>query len=338
MRIINCLIAILLAQLCMAQQVKRKVKTAPNGIREVYNVLASDDSTLHGRYLRTERDSRTEGFYKNGFQDGVWTVWSTTSRGKFIRVQGPFKDGKRHGLWTVYATRKKLKAKGYYQHDQRIGFWRFYNDLGELEEEGHYNKDLRTGKWSFYDEKGNLVQEFDYTAKNVISDVSLAALQQRPFKVINGIDTATSILQRPPVYIGGRSKLNRPKIIQYQIKTDSVKVEISFTIDRTGRARNHQIVKSMGYPFDQEAIYTMNQLTSTWLPAMLNGKPVEVQHSVVVLFNKVNMKMEPATYYRHQLRYANIANPWDAIPRGYRLPFMYQAPALSYHACKVQIL
>jgi hypothetical protein len=330
--------AILLAQLCMAQQVKRKVKTSPNGDREVYYVLASDDSTLHGRYLRTERIARTEGAYKNGNQDGIWTVWSTTQRGKFIRVQGPFKDGRRHGLWTVYAGKKKLKAKGYYQDDQRIGFWRFYNDIGELEEEGNYNKDLRIGRWSFYDEKGNMVQEYDYTAKNVISDISLAALQQKPFKVINGLDTTTSILQRPPVYIGGRTKLNRSKIIQYNLKSDSVKVEIRFTIDKTGRARNHQIVKSMGYPFDQEAIFTMNQLTSTWLPAMLNGQLVEVQHTLVVLFNKVNMKMEPLTYYRHQLRHNNIANPWDAMPRGYRLPFNYQPPSLSYLACKVQIL
>ena len=107
MRIINCLFAILLAQLCTAQQVIRKVTNSPDGAREVYYVLASDSSTLHGRYTRSERTTKTEGFYKNGLQDGVWTV-TTLQPKKFIRVQGPFKDGKRNGLWTVYSSKKKF--------------------------------------------------------------------------------------------------------------------------------------------------------------------------------------------------------------------------------------
>jgi hypothetical protein len=327
----------LLAPLCMSQQVIRTVKNSRNGDREVYYVLASDSSTLHGRYVRSERSSRTEGFYKNGLQDGVWTVYTTQPK-KFIRVQGPFKDGKRSGLWSVYTSKKKLKTKGYFQNDQRIGFWRFYNGNGELEEEGNYNNDLRVGKWSFYDEKGNTVQEFDYTTKKVINDVSLVDMLQTPFRVIEGPDTTSHILQRPPLVIGGKARLSKSKIIQYPIKADSVKVEIRFVIDKYGRAFNHHIVESKGHPYDQEAMFTITQLPAIWLPAMLNGRTVEVEHTLTVKFSKVNLRTEPVTFYREVLRQSNIANPFDSYPTGRSKVVMYSNPGLSYQACKVQIL
>jgi hypothetical protein len=66
-----------------------------------------------------------------------------------------------------------------------------------------------------------LTQEYDYTAQKVISDISLPEQLQQTFRVINGGDTISTALQRPPLYIGGRAKLNRSKIIRYPIKADS---------------------------------------------------------------------------------------------------------------------
>lgn len=327
----------LFAQLAMGQQVFRKVNNSPNGTRELYYVLASDSTTLHGRYIRNERDSRTEGFYNNDLQDGIWTVYNLQPK-KFIRVQGPFKDGKRNGLWTVYSSKKKLRTKGYFRDDQRIGFWRYYNDKGELEEEGNYQNDLRVGKWSFYDEKGVLTQEYDYTARKVVSDISMAELLQQAFRVIDGSDTTSTILQRPPLYIGGRAKLNRAKIIQYPIKADSVKVEIRFTVDRFGRARDFYVADGKGWPYDQEALYTVRQLPSTWLPAMHNNATVDVEHSLTVKFSRVTLRTEPTTYYSRVLRNNNniTNNPSQRMTRSGLVTHFN--PGFSYQACKVQIL
>src|SRR5688572_17493852 len=113
MRLFYCLVALLFAEICAAQQVTRKVKYAPNGKKEVFYVLTSDTSKLHGRYRRMEKNTRVEGFYKNGLQDGIWTEYAIGTE-KFMRVQGPYKDGLRNGLWTVYNGKRKLKSKGYY--------------------------------------------------------------------------------------------------------------------------------------------------------------------------------------------------------------------------------
>src|SRR5688572_6056713 len=102
MRIILCLIAMLLVQVCVAQQVQRKVNYLTGGVKEIYYVLTSDNATLHGRYQRIEKFSRTEGYYNNGQQDGIWTEYILHPV-KYTRVRGPFKDGKRNGLWTTYA-------------------------------------------------------------------------------------------------------------------------------------------------------------------------------------------------------------------------------------------
>lgn len=334
MRIVHCLIALLFVQPCFSQEVIRKVFNAPNGDRHVYYILASDKSTLHGRYVRTERTSQTEGYYNNGVQDGVWTEYTTHPR-KFIRIQGPYKDGKKNGLWTVFISRKKLRTKGYFQNDLPVGYWRFYNKKGEVEEEGNYTNGQRSGRWQFYNEQGELVQEFDYTAKNVIQDITLSSLQQTKFGVIDGADTTLTLLQRPPVYIGGRSKLGQVRIIQIPMEMDSVNVRIRFTIDIAGQVRDYKIVDEMGFPYDQEAMYTLRQLTSTssWMPAMLNGQLVEVEHILTVSFRKVKLKQSPADFYREYLP----ERPFYPVrpPGGVEL---YMLSGLSVYACRVEIL
>lgn len=181
MRIIHSFIAVMLVQVCVAQQVLRKVNYLPGGAREIYYVLTSDKTTLHGRYQRTDKQSRTEGFYKNGQQDGIWTEYILNPI-KYTRVRGPFKDGKRNGLWTTYADRKKLSSRGSYQDDKRTGTWRFFDEKGELESQGVYDNGLRTGTWTFFDEKGGIEQEFDYTARKLVNDNSIVTLSQTPLK------------------------------------------------------------------------------------------------------------------------------------------------------------
>lgn len=335
MRIMNCLIVLLLTQHCFAQQVIRKVLNSPNGDRQVYFILASDTSTLHGRYMRQERTSRTEGYYNNGIQEGVWTEYAMYPR-KHIRIQGPYKNGLKHGLWTVYLSKKKVKAKGYFENDEPVGYWRFYNSKGEVEEEGNYTNGIRSGKWSFYTEKGEMVQEYDYTAKNVVHDNSLAELKQKQFKVINGRDTTLSLLQRPPVYIGGRSKLGKERFIQIPMETDSLSVTVYFTIDSAGRVRNYDIPDRKGFPYDQEAIYTIRLLNSTWMPAMLNGKRIDVRHSLTIRFSKIKLRKDPLEFYRDYLpESSSYRSLSSSQPFG---PTRYAPSVFSIYACRVQIL
>lgn len=336
MRTTACFIALLLAQLANSQQVIRQVKNSPNGSREVFYVLASDKSILHGRYARIERYARVEGYYKNGKQDGVWTEYNTT-RGKYIHVQGPFKNGMRNGMWTMYRSRKKLKAQGYYKDDQRTGFWRFYNEKGELEGEGNYVEGKRSGKWSFYNEKAELEQVYDYTAKEIVFDPSLDALLPQKFRVVNGNDSIFTALQRPPLFIGGCSKMKQEKTLQIPMKKDSLKVQVRFFIDTLGRVYHMRVVDTVGYPYDREAIYTVQQLPGSWLPAKLNGTLVNVEYTFTVSFKKVILKKSPANFYRKYLPATSFSDPLQRAIQQNRTPF-YVPPPISFIACKVEIL
>lgn len=293
MRIISCLIAILLVQTTTAQQVSRKVNYSQNGEREVYYVLASDNATLHGRYQRIGKNERTEGFYNNGVMEGTWTV-NAILPDRFMRAQGAYKSGYKTGLWAEYHSKKRLKSRGYYQNDQRVGLWRFFNEKGELEQMGNFDDGIRVGAWAFYNEQGTIEQEYDYTTNKVVRDISQQELSQQKFRIIDGADTAYALLERPPLHIGGRSKIVKNKYRYYRMEKDSIKVNVHFTIDPTGKTGNYRITDTIDRRFIMDAYSTVAQSSRHWLPAIHNGKAVTVEHTVTVVFKRRDVYNPPA--------------------------------------------
>lgn len=341
MRIINCLIAMLLVQICVAQQTQRKVNYLPGGVKEVYYVLASDKTTLHGRYMRIERQSRTEGSYNNGQQDGMWTEYILNPV-KYTRVRGPFKDGKRNGLWTTWADRKKLSSRGAYTDDKRTGTWRFFDEKGELESQGVYKEGLRTGTWTFFDEKGAIEQEYDYTTRKLVNDNSLVALSQKPFKVIRENDTLWSLLDRAPVFIGGKSKLVPTRIKTIRMDMESLKVQVLFTVDKLGRIQNCRIANPGNSRFDYEAYTIVMRSSSNWLPATLKGEAVDVEHSLTIEFRRKYIDRQAPIMNRYN-NYNNLSNrssfessQFSQLNSGR----FFSAPArfISYQACSIHVL
>jgi TonB family protein len=336
MRIIHSFIAVLLVQVCVAQQTQRKVNYLPGGAREIYYVLTADETTLHGRYQRTDRQSRTEGFYKNGQQDGMWTEYILNPV-KYTRVRGPFKDGKRNGLWTTYADRKKLSSRGSYQDDKRTGTWRFFDEKGELESQGVYDNGMRTGTWTFFDEKGGIEQEFDYTARKLVNDNSIVALAQTPFKVINGSDTLLTLVDRPPVFIGGKSKMVPTKIKTIRMDKESMKVQVLFTVDKTGRVQNCRLANPGNTRFDYEAYDIVMRSSSNWIPATLKGEPVAVEYSLTVEFRRKYVDRQ-APYFTGPYNYSNTLTPGATQFSTLKKASYLQPRFISYQACSIHIL
>src|SRR5215218_4275070 len=102
---------------------------------------------------------------------------------EFSHVIGTYKNGLRDGLWTEYSKGSKFRSRGSYINNERVGVWKFYNWEGELE------------------------QEYNFTTKELISDILLEGMKQRSFRVIKGTDTTFTELERPPIYLTGKTRM-----------------------------------------------------------------------------------------------------------------------------------
>jgi TonB family protein len=181
------------------------------------------------------------------------------------RLEGHYTNGKKDGIWTEYSKKNRLKSVGRYVNDEPVGLWKFYDWSGELE------------------------QEYDFGTGELVSDVLLPDLKERPFKIIKGADTLYSVLERPPVYIGGKTNMQSDMMRNYRMPLVllaklSGSVRVGFTIDSTGRPADYRVIQGMGFGCDEEALKMVKQMPGKWVPAIFHGAPVKVEHLVVVFF------------------------------------------------------
>jgi len=191
---------------------------------------------------------------------------SYEKKGSYTSVSGMYKNGLRDGLWTEHSTGNKLRSRGMYNENIRVGIWKFYNWEGELE------------------------QEYDFTTKELISDQLLEGMKARKFKVIKGSDTIATLLERPPVYLTGKSRMQSALTkgsqigILLRLTQASGNVVVGFTIDTAGKARDYKILSGIHEACDAEAMRMVKQLPPNWIPAKLNGELVEVEHTITIAF------------------------------------------------------
>jgi|SRR5690554_173301 len=186
---------------------------------------------------------------------------------KFLIVEGHFKQGLKDSLWTYY----KHNGKG-------------------IISSGKYLENMRVGIWSFYDYKGKLEQNYDFSENKVVYFKTEKEELDRKYKIINGLDTLESSLDNPPLYIGGASKMKNQiaKNIHYPVEAmeNGIQgtVNVIFTIDSNGVARNHRVSEKIGFGCDEEAIRVVKLIPNNWYPAQLNGKRVNVEFSIPINF------------------------------------------------------
>jgi len=81
-----------------------------------------------------------------------------------------------------------------------------------------------------------------------------------------------------------RSNLTYPK----EAVADSIQgvLTVSFVINKEGKPQNVEFQKSLGAPFEKEALKLIQQMPP-WKPASLNGKPVSSKISVPLTFELI---------------------------------------------------
>ena len=192
-------------------------------------------------------------------------------KGSFSHVTGTYDNGLKDGLWTEFSTGSKLRSTGVYSKNERVGDWKFYDWEGELE------------------------QEFNFTGNELIYDRLVEGMKARKFKVIKGADTLISFLERPPVYITGKTKM-QSALTKGQGATlalilrsgASGDVVVSFVVDTTGTARDYKIASGINDLCNAEALRMVQQLPNRWLPAKLNGELVKVEHTISIAFKNLS--------------------------------------------------
>jgi len=196
--------------------------------------------------------------------------------------------GIRHGSYQTKVA-GKLIVSGFYSMGKQDSIWIRYNLKGKIRARGWFNDDKRDSIWEFFNDKGELEQKLDFTNNQVLYYQTLFA--KHHFRVISKADTIMTVLDRPPLFLGGTSRFNDYVADEIHIPLHKAgekvigTVFITFTVDSLGRTSNHRILKGFGKICNEEALRVMKTIPDEWLPGVLNGKQVTVDYIVPFKFD-----------------------------------------------------
>jgi len=187
---------------------------------------------------------------------------------------------------------KLVKDQGNYEEyyvlkknpDVMHGEYKKFNSKGIIQTVGYYKNGVEDSIWSFYNSKGDLIQKYDVMKKDLVYFKLDDNEENRTYKIIDGINNPTVILDRPPLYVGGNDFLYHEILMRIRYPEEALgsnikgKVYVSFVIDKSGNLNNFKILKSLGYGLDEEVIRVFQSLPHNWLPGIYNGNPVDVEY------------------------------------------------------------
>ena len=70
----------------------------------------------------------SEGFFRDGKEDGVWTLWFENGKKREMKV---FQRGILEGLYAWWFSNGQLRAEGNYKEGKKEGIWIHYDRLGK---------------------------------------------------------------------------------------------------------------------------------------------------------------------------------------------------------------
>ena len=222
----------------------------------------------------------------NGLKETFYVLKSDTSvkhgayilesNGKVV-IEGHYQMGVKDSLWIQYNLKGKIRTRGWIKNNRRDSLWEYNNFLGDLE------------------------QRIDFSKKEVLYYQTPFA--NYPFRIFTRTDTIVSLLERPPLYIGGTSRFNEFVADEIRIplhKPDEIiigTVYVRFTIDSTGKTSNHHVLKGFGRVCDAEALRVIKSIPDDYMPGLLNGRFVSVEYIVPVKFdNNISAPVSPYAF------------------------------------------
>lgn len=200
-----------------------------------------------------------------------------------------------HGLYKLTYKNKAL-VEGFFRYGAKDSLWNYYNEFGKLKMSGYFEDNKRIGSWKFFDNNSNLEQEIDFTKQAVV--FYKTKFSKYPFKLIDGPDTLVSVLDRPPLYIGGSSRVEefiaKGTVMPLHKTTDKVvgTVFVEFIIDADGQTSNFRVLKGICTSCNNEALRVVQSIPNEWIPGSLNDRSVTVYYTIPVNFNEKTRKKD----------------------------------------------
>lgn len=96
-----------------------------------------------------------------------------------------------------------------------------------------------------------------------------------------------TVLDKQPSFPGGMNKFYTYVAQNFHTPetafSNSIKVYVSFVIEKDGSMTDIKVIRNPGYGLDKEAIRVLKSLKTKWTPGILNGKPVRTAYNLPIV-------------------------------------------------------
>ena len=152
---------------------------------------------------------------------------------------------------------------------------------------GIYRDDLKSGIWKYYS-KGNAPWiVYDYE-NNAIKLLPTEIAKVDSFLIWKDNTFVREKVDSPPVYIGFDKEVQTTIAANTKLPVDVLvngllgKTLVSFIIDKAGKMNGFRVEASFHKDLNPEVLNACKLIDGTWLPAKVNGQPVDSKLFVIV--------------------------------------------------------
>ncbi len=195
----------------------------------------------------------------------------------------------KHGLYQRFTNNMRLLESGYYNQGKKDSVWIQYNNWNQFPEiTGQYKNDKKVGIWTYYKEKDTVEFLYDFD-NNKVSGITSDTSKE--YQVLIGTDTVKTKLAQPPLYLGGKSTIQKTLVdnVNYpnEARENNIqgRVLVAFTIMPDGQASAPWIMRGIHPSIDKEALRALAHLPALWSAAIYKGQPVTSIYVVPVIFH-----------------------------------------------------
>jgi TonB family protein len=173
----------------------------------------------------------------------------------------------------VFYKEGKLRMTGTYSDPELTtmnGQFTYYYEIGTRESQGHYREGFKTGAWKRWDWKE------DPKADRLYPEESPTEIAQK---------WRTEPAQFPGGYAGLSAYISENLVYPEEAKAQGIQgdVNVAFNIDTEGTIQDIQIVESVHYYLDKEAMRLVFEMPN-WEPAIKRGVPIRAMFILPLTF------------------------------------------------------
>ncbi len=149
-----------------------------------------------------------------------------------------------------------------------------YHANGYMKTYGQYANNKKEGTWYTYDDTAKAIKELIFHLDTLLSQLDIDSLDRENKKIKR--DTTGEI---EATYRGGLKKISKIISSNFNVPerttnlTKGGTVNVRFVIDKNGEEREIEILHSVEFAFDEEAMRVV-ALLKNWIPASDKGKKV----------------------------------------------------------------